>query len=58
MSKERPVLDVHDEKVLKNTGSELKPFWAKIGQNRWIYLLGILIYRHRSTGEFPDTEKK
>jgi hypothetical protein len=58
MTKERPILDVDDEKVLKNTGTEQRPFWAKIGQNRRIRLFGILIFRHTSTGDFPDQDNK
>ncbi len=58
MSKERPILSVDDTKLLKNTGTDAKPFWSKIGEGRRIRLLGILIYRHTSTGNFPDPEDK
>ena len=58
MIKERPILDVDDEKILKNTGTESRPFWAKIGVNRRVRFLGLLIFRHRSIGNFPDPSDK
>jgi hypothetical protein len=58
MAKERPLLDVKDEKVLKNTGTEQRPFWAKVGEYRWIRLMGLLIFRHSSIGNFPDPADK
>jgi hypothetical protein len=54
MSKERPILEVKDKKELKNTGTESRPFWARVGQTRWVRLFGILLFKHTSEGNFPD----
>ena len=54
MAKERPVLGITDEKLLKNTGSDQRPFWSRVGTTRRVRFLGLLIFKHVSTGNFPD----
>jgi hypothetical protein len=58
MGKDHPVLDVLDEKELQNTGTREKPFWARKGNTRWIWLLGLLIFRHKTKSNFPDPSDK
>jgi hypothetical protein len=58
MAKDFPILSVKDEKILKNTGTEQRAFWAKVGVTRRVRFLGILIFKHASTGNFPDPGDK
>ena len=55
---DHPVLEVIDEKQLKNTGSEQRPFFTKIAETRWVRFLGLLLFKHSSTGNFPDPSDK
>ena len=55
---EFPILKVTDDKVMKNTGSEQRPFWTKALTTRRIRFFGILVFRHISGGNFPDPADK
>jgi hypothetical protein len=55
---EFPILSIIDDKTLKNTGTDARPFWAKIGITRRIRFFGLLIFKHTSTGDFPEAIDK
>jgi hypothetical protein len=57
MGKERPILKVTDQKIRKNTGTVERPFWTSTDNTRWVRLFGLLIFKHISTGDFPDSKK-
>jgi hypothetical protein len=52
------IIDVVDEILRKNTGSAGRPFYARLGLRRRIRFLGILVFRYRTSGEFPEPEDK
>lgn len=54
-TKERPILEVKVEKTLKNTGTEGRPFFAKIGEILRFRMFGLLVYKHSTESNFPDT---
>lgn len=54
--RDKAIIVVKDEKVLKNTGTETRPFYAKIGTTRWVRFFGILVLRHTTAGNFPEKE--
>lgn len=56
--KERPIYSVVIEKVLKDTGSPGKPFYAKTTEHTRIRLFGLLIKKVSIIGNFPDPEEK
>ena len=53
-----PIVRVKDEKELKNTGTEQRPFWSKIGTTRRVYFLIFLVFKHTTSGNFPDPDKE
>jgi hypothetical protein len=53
-----PIIGVVDEILRKNTGTTERPFWARLGLIRRVRFLGILVFRYKSTGEFPEPEHK
>jgi hypothetical protein len=55
---ELPIVSVADEILRKNTGTVDRPFWTRRGLIRRIRFLGVLIFRYKSTGEFPEPESK
>ena len=57
-SKERPVLEATVDKTLKNTGSEDRPFFAKVGSILRLRLLGLLIFKYTGTSTFPELKSK
>jgi hypothetical protein len=52
------LIDVVDEILRKNTGTIDRPFWARLGLIRRIRILGVLVFRYKSTGEFPEPASK
>ena len=58
MIKDFPIIGVVDEILRKNTGTIDRPFYARLGLIRRIRFLGLLIFRYKSTGEFPEPESK
>jgi hypothetical protein len=57
MGKERPILKVRDQIIRKNTGTSEKPFWTSTDFNRWVHLLGLLIFKYTRSGDFPEPKK-
>ena len=58
MGKEFPILGVTVARELKNTGTDQRPFWAKISETMRVRLLGLLIFKHTNSGNFPEPEVK
>lgn len=56
--KERPIFSIVTEKVLKNTGTSGKPFYAKVAEHTRTRIFGILIKKVSVVGEFPDPDEK
>lgn len=58
MSKEFPILGVTIDRELKNTGTEQRPFFAKIRETMRVRFLGLLIFKTTNSGSFPEPEYK
>ena len=53
---EFPILGVTVDRELKNTGTEQRPFLAKIRETMRVRLLGLLIFKTTNSGSFPEPE--
>jgi hypothetical protein len=58
MAKDFPIISVVDDILRKNTGSVDRPFWARLGLIRRVRFMGILVFKYKSIGEFPEPEPK
>jgi hypothetical protein len=58
MAKDFPIISVVDEILRKNTGSVDRPFWARLGLIRRIRFIGVLVFKYKTSGEFPEPESK
>ena len=54
MAKERPITEGTRDKILKNTGSADRPFYAMVGQIRRFRIFGILVWKNTNTSNFPE----
>lgn len=58
MGREFPILGVTIDRELKNTGTDQRPFWAKIRETLKVRFLGLLIFKTTNSGNFPEQENK
>jgi len=58
MPSKRAIYSVRLEKVMQNTGTRERPFYAKVEEHKYYRLFGILIKKVSITGNFPDPEDK
>ena len=52
--KERPITEHTLDKILKNTGTPEKPFYAMASKIRRFRIFGVLVFKFGGTNEFPD----
>jgi hypothetical protein len=56
--KERPILGVTVEKILHDTGTNGRSFFAKVSEIKRVRLFGVLLFKISITGNFPDPKDK
>jgi hypothetical protein len=58
MNKERPIIDNDLEKVLKDTGTSGRPFYALVKRIRRLRIFGLLVYKGNFHSNLPDISEK
>jgi hypothetical protein len=58
MSKERSIVSNDLEKILKDTGTSGRPFYALVGKIRRLRIFGLLVYKGNFHSNLPDISEK